>query len=271
MQSHPKRRFFLLPPTHFRIDYAINEWMNPEIQADPELAQAQWNELVETYRELGAQVEIFEPVADLPDQVFLGDAIFLYKDQAIASRFKVEERATEVEPMTERFKAKGYTIHRLPEGLHFEGNAEAMQWDGRVLAGYGVRSDLEALDYVGKTLDLEIVPLRVKPPYFHLDIVVCPLNAETLAYVPSGLDDESQKRLEGLGTELIAIDEDEAMRLACNSMSVNGTVVLSTTKVDKFPKELERAGFKVKALDLTEFAKSGGGAKCLTLEAYPKP
>ncbi|MDA1329455.1 MAG: arginine deiminase-related protein [Chloroflexi bacterium] len=268
MHSDKPRRFFLIPPHHFRIDYSINEWMDTNVQIDHELAQRQWQSLVDAYKELGAEVEIFEPFEKLPDQVFLGDAIFLYDDQAIASRFRVSERSAEVDPMIDRFKKKGYTINRLPDNIHFEGNAEAILWDGKILGGFGVRSDLAALEYLGKTLSLEVIPLQVVSPYFHLDIAVCPLNNQCLAYVPAAFEPESLARIEALGADMIAIDETEAKLLACNSMSVNGTVILSTTQVDKFPKALEKAGFNVKALDLTEFAKSGGGAKCLTLEAY---
>jgi N-dimethylarginine dimethylaminohydrolase len=268
MPTRAPRHVFLIPPTHFGIEHIVNDWMDPEVKADPDLAQSQWEELIKTYRELGANVEILESHPGLPDQVFPGDAIFLYGDQAIASRFKVEQRAAEVQPMIERFEARGYTVHQLPEGMHFEGNAEAIQWNGSVLAGYGVRSDAEALDQVGELLGLNIVPLKIKPPYFHLDITVCPLSDDILAYVPSAFDPESRERLERLGAEMIAIDDQEAMKLACNSMSVNGTVILSTPEVERFPRALEKAGFDVKSLDLREFAKSGGGAKCLTLEAY---
>ena len=270
MPPRPPRHFYLIPPTYFQIKYAINDWMDPDIEADPQLAQSQWEELVQTYRELGAEVETFEPVPGLPDQVFLGDAIFLHGDQAVASRFAVEERRDEVEPMVARFEARGYQVHRLPEEMRFEGNAEAIQWNGRVLAGYGVRSSAGALGYLGELLNLDVVPLKLKAPYFHLDIAVCPLNDEILAYVPSAFDEESRTRLEGLGAEMIAIEDEEARKLACNSMSVNGTVILSTSAVEKFPRDLEKAGFAVQVVELTEFAKSGGGAKCLTLEAYPK-
>jgi len=44
---------------------------------------------------------------------------------------------------------------------------------------------------------------------------------------------------------------------------------LSTKAVNIFPEKLSSLGFEVIELDLSEFAKSGGGAKCLTLEAYP--
>lgn len=269
MPSNSKRHFFLIPPTYFSIEYSINDWMDPKNPADRDLAQEQWDSLRMAYEDLGVEVESFDAVPGLPDQVFPGDAVFLYGNHAVASRFRVPERAAEVEPMLARFVEKGYETHRMPEGAHFEGNAEAIFWNGRILGGFGVRSDLSAIDHLGQILNLNIVPLEIKSPYFHLDMCVCPLDENTLAYVPDAFTDDSRAQIEALGAELIPIDQDEGLKLACNSMSINKTVILSTPDVSKFPMALERAGFEVLALDLSEFAKSGGGAKCLTLEAYP--
>ena len=272
MPSADTRHFFLTKPTHFRIKYTINHWMDTNNQVEPEKAEVQWNALLEHYKKLGAKVEVFESVDGWPDQVFTGDSIFLYGKHAIAGRFRYFERSGEVSPMIERFEQRGYTIHQVPDGLFFEGNGEAIAWDGHVLAGYGVRSDREALDFLSKTLDVEVIPFRVLPPHFHVDTIVCPLRKGLLAYVPSGMDEDSRRRIENLGVDLITIDQDEGLELACNSMALGDDVIVSTHKAPKFHKELEKVGFTVIPLDLSEFAKSGGGAKCLTLEAYaPRP
>lgn len=268
---HPTRtrKFFLVSPTHFQVEYSINPWMDLNNQVDPERARQQWQSLHDAYLQLGVEVEVFESLPGLPDQVFPGDSIFLYGDRAIASRFSSPERAEEVSPMVERFAARGYAIHYLPEGLHFEGNGEAVQWNRLILAGYGRRSDRAALDFVAEALEVEVVPLKVHYPHFHVDTCVCPLNEKTLAFVPNGLDEDGVQRLEQLDAELIAIDEEEGLKLACNSMAIGETVIVSTPEAPKFRAALEQKGFKAFELDLTEFAKSGGGAKCLTLEAYP--
>lgn len=268
MSPADTRHFFLTKPTHFRIEYSINHWMDENNQVVPDKAEAQWNALLENYTSLGANVEVFESVDGWPDQVFAGDSIFLYGQHAIAGRFRYPERSGEVFPMIERFEQRDYTIHQLPAGLFFEGNGEAIAWDGRILGGYGVRTDREALDFLAKTLNVEVIPIRVLPPHFHVDTIVCPLRKDLLAYVPSGMDEESRKRIENLGVDLIAIDEDEARNLACNSMALGDDLVFSTYNAPKFHKKLKNAGFKVVPLDLSEFAKSGGGAKCMTLEAY---
>lgn len=262
------RRLYLTEPSQFQIEYAINQWMDPGVQVDRAVAVAEWEALRDAYVQLGAQVETFDPLPGWPDSVFLGDSIFLYGDQAIASRFRYPERAGEVEPMVARFEARGFRVHRLPVGLHYEGNGETMPWNGMLLAGYGQRTDRAAHDFLAETLGVPVLSIHVQAPHFHVDTTICPLDAGTLAYVPSGMDAKSRQRVHALNADLIEIDDEEAVLLACNSMAFGRTVLLSTQGAPRFEKALERAGFDVLALDMSEFAKSGGGAKCLTLEAY---
>lgn len=268
MPAAADRRLFLTTPSQFQIKYSINAWMNPKNQVDLKEANKQWEALRQAYISLGANVEVFEPLKGWPDSVFIGDSIFLYGKHAIASRFRYPERSGEVAPIVERFRERGYEIHSLPDGMFFEGNGEAIAWNDKVIAGYGVRSDKKALDFVAKTLGVEVLPIRMLAPHFHADTCICPLDDHTIAYVPSGMDEESQAGVQALGADLIEIDQEEALLLACNSMALDRTVIISTPHAPKFNKQLEKANFDVLPLDLSEFAKSGGGAKCLTLEAY---
>lgn len=268
MPASQPRRLYLTDPSQFTIEYEINDWMKAGTQVNLSAAKAEWEQLCQTYRDLGAEVETFDPLPGWPDSVFLGDAIFLYGDQAIASRFRFPERAGEVEPMVARFEERGFRVHWLPEGVYYEGNGETMPWNGRLLAGYGPRSDRAAHDFLAHTLEVPVLSIHVQAPHFHVDTTICPLSPGALAYVPNGMDAESRKRVHALNADLIEIDDDEARLLACNSMAFGNTIILSTQKAPRFEKALEKAGFDVLALDMSEFAQSGGGAKCLTLEAY---
>ena len=64
------RHYVAVEPTHFRVDYAINPFMDPAVQPDPARALDQWHELVATLRGLGARVDVVPQRADAPDMVF---------------------------------------------------------------------------------------------------------------------------------------------------------------------------------------------------------
>lgn len=268
MATAQDRHFYLCPPTYFDIEYVINEWMDINSSVDKNLAKSQWQSLVDIYEELNVKLTFLDPIQGLPDLVFPGDSIFLYGKHAIASNFRHEERAPEVPPQTKLFKNLGYKIINLPEKYHFEGNAETILWNGRLFAGYGLRTDKEVYPYISEILDIEIVPLKVHAPYFHLDVALCPLDNETIAYAPDALGEESQAMVEALATKTIKVSKEEATMLGVNSMVIDDTIILSTNKAPNFCNALKEHGFNVIVLELTEFYKSGGGAKCLTLEAY---
>ena len=52
------RRYVMVRPDHFRIDYAINPYMDPADQPDRHRAMAQWVDLVSTVERLGGTVEV---------------------------------------------------------------------------------------------------------------------------------------------------------------------------------------------------------------------
>ena len=53
-------------------------------------------------------------------------------------------------------------------------------------------------------------------------------------------------------------------RFACNAVVVGSTVVLNTG-CPELEEQLQARGYATRAVDLSEFMKSGGSAKCLTL------
>jgi N-dimethylarginine dimethylaminohydrolase len=219
------RQFFMCPPDHFRVDYAINAWTDPGAEVDSTRALEQWERLYAVYVDAGARV-------------------------------------------ARRFARRGYHVEQLPEGMHFEGNAEAIHWNGMLLAGWGVRSDRSALDHLCARLDLELHAFQLAAPYYHFDVCLAPIDERTALYYPGAFTAQGREQLARLVPRLIAVNEREAKALACNSVSVHGTVVMSTTQAPRVAELLCAAGKRVVALDVSEFQKAGGGVKCLTLEAY---
>jgi N-dimethylarginine dimethylaminohydrolase len=54
------RRYAMVEPNHFRVDYTINPYMDVHDQPDPVLARDQWLGLGEAISAAGGSVEVLE-------------------------------------------------------------------------------------------------------------------------------------------------------------------------------------------------------------------
>jgi N-dimethylarginine dimethylaminohydrolase len=70
------RRLLMCRPEHFTVAYRINPWMNPEDPTDTSVALGQWQTLYDTYRALGHEVDLIDPIAGLPDMVYAANGGF---------------------------------------------------------------------------------------------------------------------------------------------------------------------------------------------------
>ncbi|KAK6058449.1 hypothetical protein COOONC_03979 [Cooperia oncophora] len=64
--------------------------------------------------------------------------------------------------------------------------------------------------------------------------------------------------------ELLPVEEEEAKNFACNAVIVGKNVIMNEGS-EKAAKLLEEHGFKAHFVQVSEFLKSGGSTRCLTL------
>src|ERR1700735_3207957 len=129
------RRYAMTPPTYFAVEYAINPWMDTSAPVDARVAQAQWEQLRQTYLRLGHHVDLVEPVPGLPDMVYAANGGFVAKDVAIVARFRFAERAGESKAYAAWMSSAGY---RPVSTRHInEGQGDLLLVGEMVLAGYG--------------------------------------------------------------------------------------------------------------------------------------
>jgi N-dimethylarginine dimethylaminohydrolase len=258
-------RILMCPPTHFGIHYEINPWMSVERGHDEGLAHAQWRGLAERLESLGVSVERIEPVEGLPDLVFTANAGLVRHDRFISSRFRHGVRQGESVPFQAWFARRGFQVEELPEGTFFEGAGDALFCGETLFAGYRIRSDVRGLNRLGETLSVEVLPLElVDPRFYHLDTCFCPLSDREALYFPGAFDDYGRSVLQSQVPGLIEVSEPEAAGFCCNAVVVGRTVILNSGS-DQAAAELARRGYAPVMLPFTEFLKSGGSAKCLTL------
>jgi N-dimethylarginine dimethylaminohydrolase len=263
----------LCSPTFFTVDYAINPWMQLDRPVDVDLAKSQWQLLKQAITQVaGAAVIELPPVDGLPDLVFTANAAFIHDKVALIARFKFPERQGEEAYTQAWFAQQGFTTHTLPPDLPLEGAGDALTWrlsghSPMVFAGYGPRSALQAHAWITQTTGLPVVSLAlVDARYYHVDTCLCPLDTGELLYYPGAFDPVGLAAIEQAVPESlrIVVDADEASRFACNAVSIGDHVVLNQGS-PKLEAALRARGKTVTPVDLSEFLKSGGSAKCLTL------
>jgi N-dimethylarginine dimethylaminohydrolase len=102
------------------------------------------------------------------------------------------------------------------------------------------------------------------PRFYHLDTCFCPLGSDSAIYYPDAFDRYAQRVLASGVSRPVLAEPPDAARFGCNAVVVDRHVVLNAG-CGALRQRLEEAGYTVHEVDLSEFLKSGGAAKCLTL------
>jgi N-dimethylarginine dimethylaminohydrolase len=98
---------------------------------------------------------------------------------------------------------------------------------------------------------------------YHLDLSFLPLDDRRAMVCPAAYDDASAAALLDLVPEPLVLTEDEALTFCANSIVLGRTVVMPACP-DRVRDQLERWGFEVVVVEVSEYLKGGGAIRCLT-------
>ena len=259
------RRYLMCPPSHFGVLYEINPWMHREVTVDRDAAVEQWEGLRRTLAAAGAEVEVLEPAAGVPDLVFTANAGVVNAGQFVPGRFRHEERRAETVHDVAWFAAQGYEITPLPEDVCQEGAGDALPFGGVLLAGYRWRSDAASHAYLSALTGAAVRSIElVDERLYHLDLTICPLDDRRAIIAPTGWDRYGARVVAAIVPEPLVLEEAEALSFCANSVVVDRVVVMPSCP-PRVGRQLERWGFEVEVCEVGEFLKAGGGCRCLTL------
>ena len=265
MQRQMRARTYLMcSPAHFTISYAINPWMTGDEPVDHARAQRQWQALADTYRSLGHEVRLIDPVPGLPDMVFAANGATVIGRTVLGARFRHAERAGEAPAYLSWLRAEGYAVHepRQPN----EGQGDIVVAGTTILAGHGFRTEPSVRDDLEQIFGMPVVSLRlVDPRYYHLDTALVVLGPGTAAYYPAAFDDAATAALGSVFTELIEAKNENTKILKLNAVN-DGHHIMLPAETDNLTRQLATHRFEPVAVEMSEFHKTGDGPKCCTLE-----
>lgn len=258
--------FLMCRPTYYGIEYEINPWMSRLRGADPQIAQAQWEQLYRVLTEdCGATVELVDPRPGLPDLVFTANAAFVTECLVVLSHFRFPARSGEEPVFTEWFEKHGRPVLHTPDDIFFEGAGDALRCGENLFCGYHFRSDIRSHEFLTEMLKERVLSLQlVDPRFYHLDTCFCPLADDALIYYPPAFDEYARRVIREHTGRAIEANTAEALRFGCNAVCLDRHVVLDTG-CPELEASLRAEGYEPHPVDLSEYLKSGGAAKCLTL------
>ena len=224
---------------------------------DSARAAAQHAAYVEALQRAGAEIQVLPADDTLPDSVFVEDAAVVFDEAAVVARPGAPQRRPEVESVATALSAyrrllpidapgtlEGGDVLRIGRdfyvGISSRTNAEGTSQLASLVRGFGYR----------------VTPIEVRG-CLHLKTAVTALDHETLLLNPSWIDAGA---LPAVRRIVVPIEEP----FGANALVVNGVVHLSA-RWERTRKLVEKAGFSVTTLDVSEFEKAEAGLTCLSL------
>lgn len=270
------RHYAMVDPSSYRIDYAINPYMDPAVQPDPARARDQWQALAGTLRALGATVEEIPALPHAPDMVYAMNLglVALRPDwtgpgrrSVVLSHMRHPQRRVETPAARAWFQSQGFApsyIGRDGIGAHFEAG-DAFPFRGDLVVGHGPRTDELALRQLADDLGVQVRGVRINHPgMYHLDLAFCPLDDDHALVCPSAFDEESAAMLLDLVPQPVILSEEEAIGSWCANSVVVGRTVVMPECPRRVRNWLDALGFDVVLVDVSEFHLGGGSVRCLT-------
>lgn len=205
----------------------------------------------------GAQVRVLEVNAHFPDGVFIEDTAVVLDEIAVLASMGTASRRAEP-PGVEQALQEYRDVVRLDAPANLEGG-DVLRIGRRLLVGLSSRTNaagIEALTAIVNRHDyvVQTVPVR---QCLHLKTACTALPDGRLLVNPAWIDVSALA-----GLELLSIPKTEPW--AANVLLANQAVLLAADHVQTI-ELIDKLGFDVHPVQISEFAKAEGGVTCLSL------
>jgi dimethylargininase len=207
--------------------------------------------------ELGIQIVSLPAEPDLPDCVFVEDTAVVVDEVAVISVMGAASRRPEAESLAAALA--GYRkLTYLPEPATLDGG-DVMHVGRTLFVGLSRRTNREAVAQLSDLLrpfDYQVKPVGVNG-CLHLKSACSYIGGNSVLVNRTWLDAEQLRQF-----ELIDVPVEEPN--AANALLVEDVVILPAS----FPQTrelLERRGFRVRAIDVSELQKAESGVSCMSL------
>jgi dimethylargininase len=224
---------------------------------DLDLAHLQHHAYVNALRELGCEVIELPAEANLPDSVFVEDTAFILPEVAVITRPGADSRKPEtgsiIQALTPLIELVCVQAPATVDG------GDVLVLGKKIYVGLSTRSTREAVDQLNQLLDeygYSVTGVELHD-CLHLKSAVTRVDDKTLLINGNWVDSNYFE-----GFELIEVDPSEPH--AANCLPVGQSIVFPGA-FKKTAAKLEKRGYRVITLDVSELAKAEGAVTCCSL------
>ena len=189
-----------------------------------------------------------------PDECFVEDTAIIHGSKALIARLARESRQGEEDHVAEVL-GEDLTVKRAEAPATIEGG-DVIHLPGRLICGITQRTNQEGVDQLKDFLGVPVDTI-LDQSIVHLKSYVTYLGRDTMIATKKYADHPALS-----GFDVLAVPDEEAY--AANTLAIGDTVMMA----DGHPKAqamVEKVGFDVVSLDVSEFEKCEGALTCLSL------
>ena len=237
-------------------------------RTDQGRAHSQHGALIAALSLADVRVELVAGSPDLPDMVYARDAGLMTPWGYLPLAPGAPHRRREAALLADHMRTLGIPVLPQVAGGTVEGGDISIFRDGIVVIGCsGERTDEGGARAVADLFahhGWRALIYRFDPHFLHLDTQFSALSANQALACVDVLDDAFLSELEAEAIDLMPVSYKAARRLGCNVLVLDEKQILAAAGAE-LSEPLQRKGYRVTELDLSEFTNCGGGVHCLTL------
>jgi N-dimethylarginine dimethylaminohydrolase len=259
----------------------LNPYSDISIQPESTKAKQDFMAVKTALETAGVTVIQVDEPPECQDGIFTANWALCRGDTAVLSSLP-PQRQDEQAWAEKYLQELGKKIVKPP--YRFSGQGDCLPCGNLLFAGSGYRTDSRMHQFIADTLGYDVVSLQTIPTldaqgkpvinhvtgwpdsfFYDIDLALAVITPDLIAWCPDAFMPESQRKIEALPLERIAVSATETKQnFACNLVSTGSTVIMSA-QATELQSALKARGFNLIAPPVTELVKGGGYIRCTTL------
>lgn len=229
----------------------------PPPAIDLDLAQRQHKGYVATLRHVGLEVTELPADEEHPDAVFVQDRVCVLDGRAIVGPSAVASRRGEAEALVELL-SRSYPVVELPPPCWLDWG-DVLITENALFVGLSERSNEAAVEGLREILDSSrsVEGVSLPPGLLHL-LSGCAYLGDRKLLAVSALEPFARSK----GFDVVPVAETEP---SAANVLIRGETAVVPAGYPETSAQIERAGFRLQRISVSEFEKRDGGVTCLSV------